>query len=91
MKKKILGIALAVCMVLAVLPQTAFAAPADPDDFGTDDAGAGGDVEIPAKIGETAVTGIGESAFTSQKAKKALAKVTIPSTVTVIEECRRIT
>ncbi len=69
--KKTLGLLLCFCMIIYFLPALGVSAASPEGDFIFDDAagtitgysGPGGDVEIPAVIGGTAVISIGNSAF----------------------------
>ncbi|MGN0736453.1 MAG: leucine-rich repeat domain-containing protein [Anaerovoracaceae bacterium] len=102
MKKRILSIVLALCMVLALMPQMAFA---DENYNGftytvsngevtiTKYNGSVGAVEIPSKINEMDVTAIGEYAF---KMRTSLTSITIPDSVKSIgdsafSECTNLT
>ena len=94
MKKRILSIVLTLCMVLALMPMTAFAETTTDGNFEysvseetnevtiTKYIGSGGAVEIPEKIDGKTVTAIGKFAFSYCTSIKS---VTIPEGVTSIE------
>ena len=94
MKKRIFSIVLSLCMVLALMPMTAFAETTTDGNFEysvseetnevtiTKYIGSGGAVEIPEKIDGKTVTAIGKFAFSYCTSIKS---VTIPEGVTSIE------
>ena len=94
MKKRIFSIELSLCMVLALMPMTAFAETTTDGNFEysvseetnevtiTKYIGSGGAVEIPEKIDGKTVTAIGKFAFSYCTSIKS---VTIPEGVTSIE------
>ena len=89
--KKILSILLSVCVILAFMPQMAFAYTSGDFEYSvsgdnvtiTKYNGSGGEVVIPAEIDDKTVTAIGTGAF---RDKPSITSVTIPDSVTAIEE-----
>jgi len=90
--RKLLSVILMVCMMLSMLPATAWAAESD-FEFNsatgtiTKYVGTGGAVIIPSSIGGVTVTAIGEKAFWKERvfsSQKAVTSVVIPNTVTSI-------